>query len=195
MARQIRLEVFDPATTPDTPEDGAQEQVRLAGYEAGYRAGWDDALATQAAEQARALAGIGRNLQALSFSYHDARTHVLRALEPLLTEIAARLLPGIAARTLPHLVAEQLLPLAETAANAPLVLHLHPASRAGAEHLIGPDPGLPLTIVEDPALGEGQVWLQAGDAGVRIDLDGALTAIRALLDDFYDLAAKEPDDG
>ena len=101
------------------------------------------------------------------------------------------MLPEIAQAALPHLVAEALAPYADLVADAPVRLLLHPASRQRVEALIGPSPGFPLMIQEDPALQPGQIWLSLGETETRVDIDAALTTIRTALADFFTLSAKE----
>ena len=183
------LEDFGPGPRP--AQAYPPEEQHLASFEAGYRAGWDDAVAAETAQAAEVQAEIARNLQALSFTYHEARSHVLRALAPLIADLAGRLLPEIAQAALPPLVAEALAPYAEVAADAPMEVVLHPSVRARVEELVGPGSGLPLTYREDAALAPGQIWLAMGEAETRIDIDAALATIRAALDDFFTLATKE----
>ena len=52
----LKLEVFKtdpPGGAADSAETAAQEEMRLAAYDQGYGAGWDDSAATQADEQRR----------------------------------------------------------------------------------------------------------------------------------------------
>lgn len=195
MPRPLQLEVFETDSIRSEAViimDGSElEEARLASFESGYKAGWDDAVAAQSDDQAQQRDDIARSLQALSFTYHEARSHVLRALAPLITDIAARLLPDIARASLPHMVSESLMPFAEMAAEAPTQLHVHPDVRPIVEDLLGPDPGLPLTLVEDASLSSGQIWLRLGDSETRIDIDSALAAIRTALSDFFSPLAKD----
>lgn len=185
----LMLEDF--GALPPVPAAPDVQTQHLDSFDAGYRAGWDDAIAAETAHEAEVRAAIARNLQALAFTYHDARTHVLRALAPLISDLASRLLPEIARAALPQLVAEALAPYAELAADAPLELSLHPSVRPEVEALVGADSGLPLTYREDPALAPGQIWLAMGESETRIDIDAALATIRTALDDFFTLATKE----
>ncbi len=113
----LRLEVFDSGTPSET--DGTEtivldaeafEEARLAAYESGYTAGWEDANAAQADDRTRMTAELARNLQSLSFTYHEGRAHVLKAIEPLLGELVGRVLPEIARELLAPLVLETLMP-------------------------------------------------------------------------------------
>jgi flagellar biosynthesis/type III secretory pathway protein FliH len=192
--RRLMLESFDVepfAAAAAGADPAAVEEERLAAFESGYKAGWDDAAAAQTDAEAQERAMVAQTLQALSFTFHDARSHVLRALSPLMAEVAARLLPEIAHAALPHLVAEALAPYADLAADAPVLILTAPATTARVASLLGPQPGLPLRIEESPELSPGQVSLQLGETETRVDLDAALATIRTALDDFFDQASRE----
>lgn len=192
----LRLEVFD---IPDAPlsrssvimDAGALEDMRLQAYEQGYTAGWDDAAAAQTHDQTRIKADFARNLQSLGFTFQEARMHVLRAIQPLIEKIITCLLPEVAREALASVALEALMPLADEMADAPVTLVLHPASRAAVETLLEQATGLPLTIIEEPTLGEGQVYLRLGDAETRIDLDRASADISTAVHDFFDHSEKE----
>jgi hypothetical protein len=191
----LRLEVFDsdPVRLPDAPTMVSEdvEDMRLTAFETGYKAGWDDAITAQADADAQERAQVAQALQALAFTFHDARTHVLHALSPLIAEVAARLLPEIAHAALPHLVAEALAPYAELAAEAPVLILAAPETCPRIATLLGPQPALPLRIEEAAGLSPGQVTIRLGETETRVDLDSALATIRTVLDDFFALAAKE----
>jgi flagellar assembly protein FliH len=134
---------------------------------------------------------LGRNLQALSFTFHEARTHVLRALAPLLEEMTGRLMPELARASLAPLVLETLMPLAETLAETPVTIVLNPAARPAVEALLQDATGLPFALRDEPTLGEGQVYLRLGDSETRIDLDRATAEITAAVRGFYELTHQE----
>jgi len=188
----LRLEVF--ATGPRTGSDPvvtneeALEEARLAAYEQGYGAGWEDANAAQSQDQARINADLARNLQALGFTYHEARVHVLRAMEPLMTDIVTRLLPEVAKASLAPIILEALRPLATLSAEAPVTLVFNPAARGSVDRVADHINGLPLVLSEEPTLGEGQVYLRLGDVETRIDLDAAIAQIKAAVADFFQLS-------
>ena len=188
MGSRLRLEVFE---VPDIT--GAQvnvsssdfEEMRLAAFEKGYTAGWDDAVAAQDAETAKLRADLARNLQDLSFTYHEARSHVLQAMEPLLRDMVGKVLPAIARESLSRVVLETLQPLAEEMAGAAITVVVNPANRHSVETLLSATKSLPLTFIEEPSLGEGQVYLRMGDAESRIDLDGVIAAIGRAVAGFF----------
>ncbi len=192
----VRLEVFE----SDEPHSGTEtvvmdtallEEARLASYDAGYSAGWEDATAAQSGDATRIHAELARNLQALSFTYQEARSHILRALEPLLDEMVTVLLPSLAREAVGGLVLDALMPMAEGLADAPVRIVLNPAIRPAVEPLIANATGLPLEIEEEPLLGEGQVYLRFGGTETLVDLDRATTEIAAAVRGFFDLNRKE----
>ncbi|PTE16623.1 flagellar biosynthesis protein [Pseudogemmobacter blasticus] len=196
-----RLEVFETAATPGrsqtlvTTEVAAIEEAKLASYESGYKAGWDDAVAAQAEDQTRIRADLARTLQQLSFTYQEARAHVLMALEPLLTEMVNRLLPETARETLAPLVLERLMPMAEELADQPVTLVLNPAVRRAISDLIEQATGLPLTLEEEPTLPEGQVYLRLGSTEAKVDLTRVTAEIAAAVRGFFTLAKEAPAHG
>jgi len=196
MMSPLKLEVFETETRAVTGGDltidtAELEDQRLEAFEAGYQAGWDDAVAARSDAETDQRNDVARALQAMSFTFHDARAHVLHALSPLMAEVAARLLPVIAHAALPHLVVEALGPYADVASEAPVQILLNPEARHRVEALIGNQPGLPVQFQETTDLTEGQVSLRLGATETRVDMDAALATIRTALDDFFDLAAKE----
>ena len=196
----VKLEVFNAQDKPTNTQTVildrvALEDEKLASYDSGYRAGWDDANAAQSEDQTRIRAELARNLQDLGFSYHEARTHILKAIEPLMLEIVGRLLPEIARQTLAPIVLETLMPLAEGLGDAPVTLVLNPASRAAVEALVEQATGLPMTIHEEPTLGEGQVYIKLGTQEAQIDLDQATADIAAAVRGFFELPGKDRPNG
>jgi flagellar biosynthesis/type III secretory pathway protein FliH len=194
----LKLEDFaELAPAAETP-GGADpdEELRLAAYEEGYGAGWEDATTAQSDARAEREAEAARHLQVLSFGYHEARQHVLMSLEPLLQEMTAQLLPAMARAALVPVVVDTLMPLADRMADAPVMLRIAPEVRDLVDRLLpATKQGIPLRIVEDPALTGGQVMVTApgaaGPAEVRIDLDAATAAIAQAVADFFDLQPTE----
>lgn len=196
----IKLEVFDSEPKPGKAQTVVLDRValedeKLAAYETGYKAGWDDASAAMGEDQTRIRAELARNLQSLSFTYHEARNHVLKAVEPLLLQIVGQLLPEIARETLAPFVLETLMPLAEGLGDAPVKLVINPVARPAVQALLEQATGLPLTIEEEPTLGEGQVYIRLGAVETQVDLDKATADIASAVRGFFDLPGKDRPNG
>ncbi|MCX7287161.1 MAG: flagellar biosynthesis protein [Rhodobacterales bacterium] len=189
----LRLEVFDTVTAGDgTPqplvEASALDDAKIASFEQGYSAGWEDAAAAQSDDQTRIRADLARNLQSLAFTFQDARSHVLQAIRPLILEMTGRLLPEVAREALAPTVLGAVMPLAEEMADAPLTLILNPAVRDRVEGLVAQATGLPMVIEEEPSLAEGQVYIRFGPAETRVDLTQVTDDISAAVRAFFTLS-------
>ncbi len=188
MTIPFNLEVFDDVVTrPATPLqlNAISEEEKLQAYEQGYKAGWDDAAAAQAEDQTRISADFARNLQELSFTYHEAKGKVLNALEPLLSEMVSKVLPKLATENLVEMVVEEVQEIARNAANASVELVISPENRPALERLLEGQESLPITIVEEPSLGAGQVYLRFEDLEKKIDLEAVLTRCQQAIDGFF----------
>ncbi|RWR45423.1 flagellar biosynthesis protein [Sinirhodobacter ferrireducens] len=197
MRNPVRLETFETdagAPQPIEIAPAAFEEARFAAFEQGYSAGWDDAVAAQDGEAAQLRMQLCQQLQEMSFTFVEARRNLLVALQPLLLEMAAKVLPAAAREALPRIVVEQLLPLAGTVLDRPVTVVASPASLALLRALL-PAAGLPLTFAAEPSLGDGQAYLKFPDAETRIDLDGVTAAITAAIRSYFDATLQETDHG
>lgn len=177
----------DGAATPLVPTEEEIEAKRMAAYEQGYKAGWDDATRAENEQQTRIGAEFARNLQDLSFTFHEARAHIMKALEPLLKEMTSKVLPQLVSETLGQKIVEELLPMAEAASDSPIKIVVSPASRPAIQRLIDDSLTIPLDIMEEPSLADGQVYLQMGGLEKKIDMDATLEKIMNAIDAVYAL--------
>ncbi len=201
----LKLEVFETDERRNGRSDTvvldtlALEEAKLAAYDTGYQAGWDDAAAAQSDDQGRIKADLARNLQLLSFTYHEARQHILHALDPLLTSMVERVLPDTAKAALAPMILETLRPLALAASEPPVTLVLNPAARPAVQALLDANPSLPVTLLDEPTLGEGTAYLRFQSGETQIDLDDAVARIARAVHDFFALNGaanqKEADHG
>ena len=68
--------------------DGREiESEKLQSFEEGYQAGWEDSDQAKGDSEKTAAADVVKNLQDVSFGYHEARSALTQALRPLFTEI------------------------------------------------------------------------------------------------------------
>jgi flagellar biosynthesis/type III secretory pathway protein FliH len=192
----LQLEVFDIATSVDGTvqplvRESVVEEAKIASFEQGYTAGWDDAAAAQQAAQHQIQADLARNLQSLAFTFQDARSHVLQAIRPLILEMTSRLLPEIARETLAPMVLQTLLPMVEKLADTPLTLVLNPNVKDQVGMLVEQATALPMIIEEEPSLSEGQVYIRFGTAETKVDLTQATADISKAVRGFFSLTQQE----
>lgn len=188
----LRLEIFaeddDPVAEAESQAPGA---VPEADYETGFQAGWEAAEAARDQTAELQAAEAARALQALEFTFHDARGHVLRALAPLFQELANRFLPMIARESLPHLITDALLPLAEEASETPVELLLHPSMREAIARHLAEFPSLPVVLIEQTDQPRERVSLRLGARETRIDVEAALQTVKQLLHTYFDPPAQD----
>lgn len=194
MPQSLRLEIFETPEAPEGPVLLLPEQIedmRLAAYERGYLAGWEDAGARHASESDSRRAAIERTAERLTFTYHEARGHVLQALRPLLSAMLATVLPAATRGALVPMVVEALMPLASTTLEAPVLLRVPDGAKAqfveAFEGLVLP----PLTLVETADLAEGEAEFVFGDETTRVDLGRAIAAIAEAIDRFHQIQTEE----
>lgn len=174
--------------SPAGPEE--TEAARLEAYEAGYRAGWDDAARAEAEDQSRIGAEFARNLQDLGFTFHEARAHVMQALEPLLTGMVEKVLPRLVSETIGQTVVEDLMPLASAAAGQPVEVVVSPANRSVVEDMLMRADTVPFVLVEEPTLAEGQVYLRSGALEREIDFTDTVDRMAAAIGSLFQLNEK-----
>lgn len=194
MGTALELEEFDvfrpgPEPTPATAQTEMEEQ-RLQSFEQGYKAGWDDATKAQTDDKARVSADLERNLQTLSFTFHEARSQMLRDLKPLLTEMVSKVLSKTAFENLPEIVAGNVMEIAKTHLDTRIELVAAPKNRLALETLLNTQSNLPVQITEEASLGEGQVYLRFADSEQHFDLDAVTRQVSQIVADFYELQEK-----
>ncbi len=197
MMSRVQLEVFHlaaPTPASDIVVLGKVEleETRLAAFDKGYAAGWDDATTATNTDRSKVEDEVARNLQALGFTFQEARMHLLRGLRPLLTTMMGRLLPALGRDLLADHILDILMPRAEAVLEAPVRVHVNPRTRRHLESLAIKAKGLTLKVIEEAGLPDGQVFLrfENGDETL-IDTDRAVQQIMTVVHSFFDQAEQE----
>ena len=172
----------DPAETATVLMSNLElEEQRLAAFEKGYSAGWEDAIAADAQGKAHLSSVLTQNLEDAVFSYHEALGQMQQALVPVFEAIAEQLLPGMVRSGLaPHILTALQNIATETMAR-PLILSVPPGTEDGIAPLLPAAGNVDLIIREDGSLSEGQARLHLDDGGVEIDLSGLADEMRDAL--------------
>lgn len=171
-------------------DEDALEEQRLAAFEKGYGAGWDDAV--QAQEQGRDQLGadLAATLSDLSFTYQEALSRMTLSLEPLFQSLINVVLPDAVERSFATRLTEQLTEMACEQIGQPMQLLVPAGLAQQIEALLPPDLSPAPQVVEDPALNPGQARLQVGISRREVDCAALLTAIAGAFD-AYLFEAKE----
>jgi len=182
----------DPKLAPET----SFEEHRLEAYEHGYKAGWDDAAAAQSDEQSRIAVDFARNLQDLSFTYHEARGQILSSLEPLLKELVSKVLPNIAYENLANTIIGEVQSIAKIHTQADIQIVISPVNRVSLEKLLDHQgSGLEIAIIDEPSMAEGLAFIRFGDSEKQIDFTTILTQFSQSVDNFFEQQEKVASNG
>lgn len=194
MGQRFKLEIFEAPQSEErsiamSPVD--LEEQKLAAFEEGYTAGWDDAIAAQDAEAARVRADLAQNLQDLAFTYAEAHRNMMQALEPLLSDMVGKVLPDISRQALGPTIVELLMPAARDIASLPVELTVSEQTRHVVEPLVTGLGGLQVRVVTDPLLGPGQAFLRFAEKETRVDLDAVVQAISRAVTAFFQMETEK----
>ncbi|SUZ30596.1 hypothetical protein ROE7235_00320 [Roseibaca ekhonensis] len=178
----LKLECFDGDRAledgaPLTPQDA--EMLRTRAFEEGYGAGWSDALEQMRDEDALRRAAAEEALQAISFSFHEARDQLESSFMALAGEMITVLLPDLLPEALPRLLARELRALGTRQFSGRLELLCAPGAVDGMSELVKTVNGMEILLVEEPSFTESQVAIRIDQNARHIDLDGAMSALRA----------------
>lgn len=162
----------------------ALEVLKLASFEDGYKAGWDDAVKAQRGDFHRVSSDLAQNLQDLSFTYHEAVNHVVNATAPMLRQMVETLLPALGRDVLVLHLADRLRGALDGLDKPDVVIAVSPADHDTVAPMLEKATSLPVRLQSDPMLGAGQADIRFGDTETRIDLGEVLEGVSALVESF-----------
>ena len=182
------LEDFGSAVpqAPTTPEDqeGAVEDYRLASFEQGYTAGWDDSLKTQTEEKHRITDALAKNLEDLNFTYEEAYTQMVQSVVPVFDAMVDQVLPQVMRDAIGHKVAEHVRAMVSDQDQHPVRLCVSEGYGPLLRPAVTTATSMPVTVYEDSSLSEGQAFLRIGDKEVELDPLGMVEDIRSAVQAF-----------
>lgn len=184
----MTLDFLEDFGAPDRgvqPELEIPEADPMQGYETGFQAGWDDAIAAAAQERGHISAEFARNLEELSITFHEARSQVTASLLPFVEALLSGLLPISAQTALKENVWAVLEPLAQSYNTPQIKLFCAPDDVEVLEELKGLSSSLDLDLVPESTFHSGQVKLRIGDEHDKIDMSDLQAQISDILAPFF----------
>ena len=185
---------FDSGPSKLMTEDMIEDQ-RLASFEQGYTAGWDDAVQAQDQEVTRISTGLASNLQDLSFTYHEALVQMNENLAPLFRRLADQVLPDTMSAVFGQHVADEMLDMAREQVEQPVFLVVAPQEFDAVQTLIKQNDNVTATVRSDQLLTPGQAYLRIGDIEREIDCNGLIASIRSSIDAYIHQTNEEAQNG
>lgn len=169
-----------------------RERVRAAAWEQGYKAGWDDALRSEAQDQNRITAAFARSLQEMTFTYHEARMELIESLEPLVLELVMALFPPLLGDSVAAAVLESVGEMIESGGPAGgLEIVCSPAGCRQLETRLQGRLPADVSFVSEPALADCQVLVRVGNRESLVDVGAARERVVAAVSAYFDLVREE----
>lgn len=170
-------------------EDALEDQ-RLAAFDQGYGAGWDDAIQAQEQSRDHISAELSKALEDMSFTYHEALTRMAMSLEPMFESLVQLVLPHSIDRSFAIRLTEQLRDMAREQIDQPMQILVPEGRGAEVEGVLLSDMPQPPRVIEDPSLEPGQARLQVGISRRDVDCADLLASVEQAFDS-YIFEAKE----
>jgi flagellar assembly protein FliH len=181
----LKLEVFETSQTADPSaylDPVSAKKMHDLAFEQGYGAGWQDALDQMRDEDALRRAATFEALQALSFTYAEARKMAEAQLSGIVHDLLAKILPEVCALSLPGRVAQELKLLLARDLTAPLQILCAPDCVALLGAVLDDlPPGARVTLLEEPSYSAAQVSIQGQGQRRLLDLASVSDTLRGAL--------------
>ncbi|MCE8508840.1 ABC transporter ATP-binding protein [Ruegeria pomeroyi] len=183
LLEDFEINLMDPSRLRLMDED-TLEEVRLSAFEQGYSAGWDDAVSARSEEQGQLNATLARNLEDLSFTYHEALGQMTQSLEPMFESLIGTVLPETLERSYTQHIVEQLKSMAREQVSQPALLIVPAGVSSALKPILSEEFSFPVQLVEESSLPAGQACLRIGTAERDINCSALLNSIGEAMDSF-----------
>ena len=167
-------------------EEAALAEAQLAGFDKGYREGWEDAARAHAEEQKAIGADLARALDDMSFTYHEARTAMLAEMRGLIGGLLEKVLPAAARASLSQIILERIDAALTARSEVSVEVIVSPGNAARVEPLLQQKAPIPVRLAEEPGLGPGQAVLRFAGAEEIVDLEAVLEGIGTAVEGFFE---------
>jgi flagellar assembly protein FliH len=170
------------------------EDQKLQSFEAGYQAGWDDAVRAQSDQEGRVTAELGQNLQEMSFTYHEALSKLTSSFEHVMQQILDKLLPEVQRTSLGAHIAEQIRMITKDQGGLPIEITVAPSNVAKVTEMAGKALSEPFVVKGEQSLGEGQAFVRFGSTERQIDLASVVSGVSEAMAAFFHEIKPEADE-
>lgn len=165
-------------------EDGL-EDIRLASFEQGYTAGWDDAIRAQAEDQTRVTGVLGKNLEDLSFTYQEALVQMTSSVEPVFRSLVEAVLPEVMMQTVGLQLVEQLQEMTADRLDQPVVLVVPVGTGKAISAAVQRNLAMQVEVRENASMEAGQVSLKVGSTEREVDTEKLLASLQESIESFF----------
>lgn len=191
MARPLALLDFGHKQSSQAISNPLTEKDCLESFEKGYRAGWDDATRSAEEHKNKFQTDLAENLKDISFTFHEARAQILRALEPLIQALFSQILPEALKHSMPEIIAERLGELLAKEVDVNFSIAVAPGLESLVSSHLSLIPDFSVQVETDLKLSEGQVIFRTSTGDHLIDFARALEAMEITVSEFFATILKE----
>ncbi|MFK7834715.1 MAG: hypothetical protein AB8B60_00715 [Sulfitobacter sp.] len=175
--------------------DEEVEDAKLSSFEAGYQAGWEDAIKAQDHEETKLTADFVQHLQDLSFTYQEAYAKLTAGMQPLIMRMIKTVLPEAIHQGLGVQLVNQINGLLDAQSENVIELAVAPEKYASVDALLKEHMTIPFAITQEQSLSAGQVYLRVNKAEREINLDAVLVEVTQAVDAFFYAVTPETEHG
>jgi len=182
----------------DTARSASAEEIedlKLEAFEAGYQAGWDDAVKAQSDTLTHVSSGLATSLQTASFDYHELRSTLNASVQSIMDQVVSIILPKMAHASLGAHVRDHIVGASREALDRPIEVVVAPEAEEPIQGVLADQLPEPFTLVTDPLLASSQVVVRLGTRETEINLAKVTTDISAAIDAFFNVQNPEERDG
>ena len=166
--------------------ESALEDQKLDAFEKGYQAGWEDCTKSQEDSARHISADLAQNLGDLSFTYQEAVAACMAAIGPVLEQMVKTVLPDLARETLGMRVIELLEQETRRHVDPRVELLVAPTNVRTIRACFPDPPPMPIKLVEEATLADGQVHLRFGEGSEHeIDMTSVLSGLEDTITSFF----------
>ncbi len=162
----------------------AMEETRLASFENGYSAGWEDAVSAKDNEATSISSNLATSLEDLSFTYHEAQSQLIEALDPMFKVLTSAVLPDAMAASFGHHIVDQLTEMARSQTDQGMEIVVAAGEGAPVRSLLSQQFSVPVKVQEDSSLTEGQAYLRVGSNERELNSAGLIDSVKDSVDAF-----------
>ncbi len=172
--------------------DVSLEEEKLAAFEKGYQAGWEDSNAASNEARGSHSADLIDAFREISCSLKESQCDLMFQVKPLLDQIVSTFLPKIAQNTLGPKINEVVHEMLDAHGHQPIQIHCATEHVNELQNTLYECEGMPISIAEDPQLKIGQVHVKFGGLEEQaIDFTSVIDGITEVIDTFF--KANTPD--
>lgn len=172
----------------------AIEDEKLAAFENGYQAGWDDAVKAQSQTQTTVSSALAANLQEASFQYHEMRASLHKTVQEIMEAVVTALLPDMARQSLGAHVCEEVSKLARDGMDATVQVVVHPSNLDRVEALTAQMDVQSHDVAADDTLAPDAALIQIAGTEHVVDLARVMEEVRTAISEFFETQLVEGND-